>query len=99
VRFAILEALGEIGGEKAKQALQLTIDSDNEAEAEIAELAMEQLYAGVNNLSELIDEVLGVKPDEDAAEEDETLGVWDDFYEDPLNAEIRRLIDGGDDHY
>jgi len=99
VRFAILEALGEIGGEKAKQALQLTIDSDNEAEAEIAELAMEQLYAGVNNLSELIDEVLGVKPDEDAAEEEETLGVWDDFYEDPLNAEIRRLIDGGDDHY
>ncbi len=94
VRFAILEALGEIGGEKAKQALQLTIDSDNEAEAEIAELAMEQLYAGVNNLYELIDDVLGVKSDED--QPDDEVDAWDGFYEDPLDAEIRRLIDDGD---
>ncbi len=93
VRFAILEALGEIGGEKAKQALQLSIDSDDEAEAEIAELAMEQLYAGVNNLYELIDEVLGVTTDEDLLEEPD---AWGDFYEDPLDAEIRRLIDDGD---
>lgn len=93
VRFAILEALGEIGGEKAKQALQLTIDSDNEAEAEIAELAMEQLYAGVNNLYQLIDNVLGITADEDLSEEAD---AWGGFYEDPLEAEIRRLIDDGD---
>jgi len=96
VRFAILEALGEIGGEKAKQALQLTIDSDNEAEAEIAELAMEQLYAGVNNLNELIDEVLGISTGEDSEDLVDEIDPWNDFYEDPLNAEIRRLIDDGD---
>ncbi len=95
VRFAILEALGQIGGDKAKQALELAVDSENEAEAEIAELALEQLYAGVNNLYELIDEVLGVESEEASFEEAD---VWNDFYEDPLEAEIRRLLDE-DDRY
>ena len=93
VRFAILEALGQIGGEKAKQALQLAIDSENEAEAEIAEIALEQLYAGVNNLFELIDEVMGV---ESEAALTEASDAWDDFYEDPTDVEIRRLLDEED---
>ena len=95
VRYAILEALGQIGGEKAKQALQLAIDSENEAEAEIAEMALEQLYAGVNNLYQLIDEVLGVESDDAFSQEDRP-DIWDDFYEDPLDAEIRRLLDEDD---
>ena len=93
VRFAILEALGQIGGDKARQALELAVDSENEAEAEIAELALEQLYAGVNNLYELIDEVLGIESEEMPFQEDD---AWSDFYEDPLEAEIRRLLDEED---
>ncbi len=97
VRFAILEALGQIGGEKAKQALQLAADSEDEAEAEIADLALEQLYAGVNNLYELIDQVvLGTEPDEALLEEDD---AWRGFYEDPLEAEIRRLLEDEDDQF
>ena len=95
VRYAILEALGQIGGEKAKQALQLALDSENEAEVEIAEMALEQLYAGVNNLYQLIDEVLGIENDEALSGEEEP-DIWDDFYEDPLEAEIRRLLDEDD---
>ena len=95
VRYAILEALGQIGGEKAKQALQLAIDSESEAEAEIAEMALEQLYAGVNNLYQLIDEVLGIESDEAFSQEGGP-DIWDDFYEDPLDAEIRRLLDEDD---
>jgi HEAT repeat protein len=91
VRFAILEALGQIGGDKAKQALELAADSDDEAEAEAAEAALEQLYAGINNLYELIDEVLGLEEDVDAYD------PWDDtFFEDPLEAELRQLLDDED---
>ena len=93
VRFAILEALGQIGGDKAKQALQLAADSENEAEAEIAEMALEQLYAGVNNLFELINEVMGVESEAALLEEAD---AWDDFYDDPIDAEIRRLLDEDD---
>jgi HEAT repeat protein len=98
VRFAILEALGQIGGDKAKRALQLAADSEDEAEAEIAEMALEQLYAGINNLYELIDEVvLGAEPmDEDVYEGDAS---WEAFYEDPLDAEIRRLLDDEGDRF
>ncbi len=93
VRVAILEALGQIGGEKAKQALELAAESEDEAEAEAAELALEQLYAGLNNLYELIDEVLGLDEEDALGESD----LWDDgFYEDPLEAELRRLLDDGD---
>ena len=90
VRFAILEALGQIGGEKAKQALQLAADSEDEAEAEMAEMALEQLYAGLNNLYELIDEVVMGSEESDSFEVDDG---WGGFYEDPLEAEIRRLLD------
>ncbi len=93
VRFAILEALGQIGGEKAKKALELAVDSENEAEAAVAEMALEQLYAGVNNVFDLIQEVLGVGTESGPEEED----LWgSDFYEDPLDAEIRRLLDDED---
>ena len=97
VRFAILEALGQIGGDKAKQALQIAADSEDEAEAAIAEMALEQLYAGINNLYELIDEVV-LGADADAFEEVEE-DAWDDFYDDPLNAEIRRLLEDEDDRF
>ncbi len=93
VRFAILEALGQIGGEKAKRALELAADSENEAEAAVAEMALEQLYAGVNNVFDLIEEVLGI----DAESEPEDTDLWGaDFYEDPLEAEIRRLLNDED---
>ena len=95
VRIAILEALGQIGGEKAKQALELAVESDVEAEAEAAEMALEHLFAGVNDLYALIDEVLGL--DETEADEDFEASSWDDaFYEDPLEAELRRLLDDED---
>ena len=95
VRFAILEALGQIGGDKAKQALEMAADSENEAEAEAAEMALEHLYAGVTDLFELIDEVLGVE--EDILEGDEAWG--DDFlYDDPLEAELRQLLDDEDSY-
>ena len=93
VRLAILEALGKIGGEKAKLALELAADSEDEAEAEMAELALETLFAGVNDLSELIDEVLGVKPDEPEEEPAAASDAWGDFFEDPLESEIQRLLD------
>ena len=95
VRFAILEALGQIGGDKARQALELAAESEDEAEAEAAELALEQLYAGVNDLYQLIDQVLGLDEDEDLDASD----AWDDgFYEDPLEAELRRLLGDEDDY-
>ena len=97
VRFAILEALGQIGGDKAKQALQIAADSEDEAEAEIADLALENLYAGVNNLYKLIDEVvLGAAPEEDLVEEED---AWSGFYEDPLDAEIKRLLEDQEDQF
>ena len=92
VRFAILEALGQIGGDKAKQALELAADSQNEAEAEIAEMALEQIYAGLNKLSDFIDTILGIDSEKELTEED----TWDDFYEDPIAAEIRRLLEEDD---
>lgn len=97
VRLAILEALGKIGGEKAKLALELAADSEDETESEMAELALETLFAGVDNLFELIDEVLGIKPDE-PEEAPAAADVWDGFYEDPLESEIQRLLDE-DDRY
>ncbi len=95
VRFAILEALGQIGGEKAKKALQVAANSENDAEAEIADLALEELLSGTNALYDLINEVLGIESAlEGTRELDEEADLWsDDFYEDPLDAEIRRLLD------
>ena len=97
VRFAILEALGQIGGAKARQALQVAIDSDNEAEAEIAEWALEQLMlSGIDeDIETFISQVLGNEIEDDAFEDD--ADGWGDFYEDPIDAEIRRLLDDGDD--
>ncbi len=95
VRFAILEALGRIGGEKAKKALELAVDSENEAEAEVAEMALEELYMGLNGIYELIDDVLGLKAEEEFGPDEDLWG--DDFYlDDPLEAEIRRLLDDED---
>jgi len=94
VRFAILEALGRIGGEKAKRALELVAESEDDAEAEAAEIALEELYGGLNNLYELINEVMGLDEMNDALDDP---SVWDEgFYEDPLEAELRRLLDDED---
>lgn len=93
VRMAILEALGQIGGDKAKKALQMAVESEDETEAAMADLALEQLYAGIVDLQELIDEVMEITPDE---EEEDLSGIWDDFYDDPLEDEIRRLLDDQD---
>lgn len=93
VRGAILEALGQIGGDKAKEALQLAIESEDETEAALADLALEQLYAGIVDLQSLIDEVMEIASDEE--EEDVSEG-WGDFYADPLEDEIRRLLDDQD---
>jgi len=90
VRMAILEALGQIGGDKAKEALQIAVESEDETEAAMADLALEQLYAGIADLQELIDEVMGITQDE---EEEDLSRIWDDFYDDPLEDDIRRLLD------
>ena len=92
VRLAILEALGQIGGEKAQKALEMTLESDNEAEASAAEDALEYIYGGISNITALINEVLGIESDEDA----ELPDAWIDFMDDPLEAELRELLDNED---
>ena len=49
----------------------------------------------VDEVGQLIDEVLGVESD-DAFPQEGGPDIWDDFYEDPLDAEIRRLLDEDD---
>ena len=73
--------------------LEVITDSEDEAIALAAQQALEDLLLGDSNTQEVINEVLGIRDDE---EEDFEFDLMDDFYEDPLEAEIRRLLDERD---
>ena len=92
VRLAALYALGQIGGSASRKALELASQWDDEATALAAQQALEELFASEGGTFELIDEVLGIETDEDLDLED-----FDDMYEDPLEAELRQLLDERDE--
>ncbi len=90
VRLEALTALGEIGGSEARKALEAAIEWDDEAVVLTAEAALEELIQSDGSTYVLINEVLGI--------EEEDLEVdSDDYYEDPLEAEIRQLLEEKDD--
>lgn len=90
VRLAAIEALGQIGGDDARKALEWVTDWDDEVSVSAAEAALEEIFLSQGPISDLIDEVLGDSDwDEDFSN--------DDFFEDPLEAEIRQLLEERDD--
>lgn len=92
VRLAALTALGQIGGPEARRALEAAAEWDDEATARAAEEALEELMLGDDNTFELLREVLGA---DDSWEDDEQpKHDWaDDYEEDPVELELRRLLD------
>ena len=88
VRLAALAALGQIGGEEARKALEAATEWDDEAVISAAESALEELSTDDSGAYDLIGEVLGIE---------EVTELDDDFYEDPLEAEIRQLLDDRDE--
>jgi len=89
VRLAALAALGEIGGDEARKALEAATEWDDDAVVVAAESALEELTQSDGSAYDLINEVLGI--------ETEDLETDDAFYEDPLEAEIRQLLEEKDD--
>ncbi|RME84964.1 MAG: HEAT repeat domain-containing protein [Caldilineae bacterium] len=87
---AALKALGLIGGDEARKALEAAMEWEDEAMVDVAEEALDILLASDGNTFEYINEVLGLE------EEFDGLSPDDDFYEDPLEAEIRQLLDDRD---
>lgn len=95
VLLVAILALGQIGGKDARRALESLTDSDNEVLVEASQAALDDLLQSEGSDFELINEILGL----DEFDEGEDAGSrWDeDFYEDPLEEEIRRLLDERDD--
>ena len=90
VRIEALSAVGQIGGDEAREALEAATEWDDEAIVSAAESALEELSSNDGNAFDLIGEVLGIEI-EDGFE------LADDFDEDPLEAEIRQLLDDRDE--
>ena len=88
VRLAALAALGQIGGEEARKALEAATEWDDEAVVFAAESALEDFETDDDGAYDLIGEVLGIE---------EIVELDDDFYDDPLEAEIRQLLDDRDE--
>ncbi len=88
VRLAALTALGQIGGEQARRALQAATEWDDEATVTAAEDALEELMAGEGNTFDLINQVLGYDKDEGEDQED-------DYSDNFLDEELRDLLDDG----
>ncbi len=88
VRLAALAALGQIGGEEARKALESATEWDDEAVVAAAESALEDFSISDGGAYDLISEVLGIEDD---------FELDDEFYDDPLEAEIRQLLDNRDD--
>ncbi|NOZ48635.1 MAG: HEAT repeat domain-containing protein, partial [Chloroflexi bacterium] len=85
VRLAAIMALGRIGGDKAQEALNWLLTwEDEEIDAAVA-LALEEHALSDTSVIGIIDEILA-EEGEEAIHDDE---IWDD----PLDAEIRRLYD------
>ena len=87
VRIEALTALGQIGGAEARKALEAATEWDDEAIVFAAESALEELSLSDGGVYDLINEVLGL---------DEEVELLDEFYEDPLEAELRQLLDDRD---
>ncbi len=91
VLLAALTALGDIGGDEARKALEAATEWDDDVVVLAAESALEELAFHDGSAFDLINEVLGIE-DEDFEADDE-----DYYYEDPLEAEIRQLLEEKDD--
>ncbi|NOZ73072.1 MAG: HEAT repeat domain-containing protein [Chloroflexi bacterium] len=90
VRLAAIEALGQIGGSEARKALEWITGWDDEASVTAAEAALEESYLSEGPIHDLINEIL----EESGWSED---FLEDEFFEDPLEAEIRQLLEERDD--
>ncbi len=90
VRIEALVALGQIGGDEAHKALEAATEWDDEAVVSAAESALEELSSSDGSAYDLIGEVLGI-------EIEEGFELADEFDEDPLEAEIRQLLDDRDE--
>ncbi|NOZ48773.1 MAG: HEAT repeat domain-containing protein [Chloroflexi bacterium] len=89
VRLAAIMALGRIGGDKAQEALNWLLTwEDEEIDAAVA-LALEEHALSDTSVIGIIDEIL--------AEEGKEAIYDDEIWDDPLDAEIRRLYDERDD--
>lgn len=89
VRLAALAALGQIGGPEARRALEAATEWEDEAIAEAAEAALEELLGNEGNTFDLINQVLGLEEDETAYDEDE--------FGDMLEEELRALWEEDDE--
>ncbi len=93
VRLAAIIALGQIGGEKAREILAELVAGDDVDDAAAAETAISELEIYELSTHELVSAILESTDIED--EEDDENDDFD-FWEDPLDAEIRRLLDDRD---
>jgi len=89
-----IAALGQIGGPTARRALEALTGGDHEVLAEAAAAALEDLTIGATGDFALIAAVLGEEYGEDAYESE--YADEDAYEEDPIEAEIRRLLDERD---
>lgn len=93
IRLAALEALGLIGGPASRKALEAASEWDDEIIALAAREALEELLFSEGSTFELINEILGIEEDDDLDLND----LADDLYEDPLEVELRQLLDERDE--
>ncbi|NOX62879.1 MAG: HEAT repeat domain-containing protein [Chloroflexi bacterium] len=87
VRLAAIAALGQIGGDEARRALEAALEWEDEAVAQAAEDALDELHHSLGSDFELIESILGLE-----ADHPETLWPDDFTYDDPLESELRRLL-------
>lgn len=92
VMLAALAALGQIGGPASRKALEAASEWDDEVTALAAQEALEELLFSEGGTFELINEILGIEADDDI-----DLHDLDDLYEDPLEVELRQLLDERDE--
>ena len=87
VRLAAITALGQIGGDEARKALEAALDWEDEAVVQAAEDALDELSNSLGSDFELIESILGL-------EADDAESLWSDefLYEDPLEQELRHLL-------
>lgn len=85
-----LEVLGHIGGDEARKALEAATEQDNEVLADAAEAVLDNLFMIEGNDTDLINGILGLDDD------DEDFDLGDDYFEDPLEEELRRLLEERD---
>jgi HEAT repeat protein/uncharacterized tellurite resistance protein B-like protein len=98
VRLAAIFALGQVGGDVARDLLEVVLLSDNELEVETAEIALEEMqFIDLVNDAPLFDELMDEDEDEEwesDAEDDE----WYDELSDGMNeADLGEYEDNPED--